>query len=168
MDQHTAYIGLGSNVGDRLSHLASAREALAHHGIIEQVSAVYETEPVDVVNQPWFLNQVVVTRTSLTPFELLRQCLRIETLSGRTRVVEKGPRPMDLDILLYDQLIIDEVSSGLALTLPHPRLHMRRFVLAPLCELIPHQVHPVLKKTFAELLAHLDDPAEVKRLTGSQ
>jgi 2-amino-4-hydroxy-6-hydroxymethyldihydropteridine diphosphokinase len=162
MHQHTAYIGLGSNVGDRLSYLASARAALRERNTIERVSSVYETEPVDVVNQPWFLNQVVMVQTSLTPFELLELCLGIEAELGRTRLVDKSPRTIDLDILLYDQLIIDEVRGHLSLIIPHPRLHLRRFVLVPLCELSPQQIHPVLGKTFAELLAELDDPAEVR------
>ena len=165
MHQHIAYIGLGSNVGDRLSHLASARAALAQHATIERVSSVYETEPVDVVSQPWFLNQVILIRTSLAPFELLRLCLGIEAELGRTRLVEKGPRTIDVDILLYDQLIMDEVSGDLSLTIPHPRLHLRRFVLVPLCELIPQQIHPARGKTFAELLAELDDPAEVRSVS---
>lgn len=162
MSEHTAFIGLGSNLGDRLRHLAAAREALSEWVTVERTSSVYETEPVDLPDQPWFLNQVLLIRCTLAPFALLDACLTIEHRLGRVRSVPKGPRTIDLDILLYDDLIIDEERDGHHLAIPHPRLHLRRFVLVPLCELAPDRKHPILGRTMTELLASVPDEARVR------
>lgn len=159
--EHTAVIGLGSNLGDRQWYLARARDMLTAAGVVENVSPIYETEPVDYTDQPDFLNQVVVVRTACTPLELLRLCLSIERTLGRERLLAKGPRTIDLDLLLYDDLSLDIVEEGDRLILPHPRLHERRFVLVPLCDLFPAGIHPVLRKSFAELLTEVNDPARV-------
>jgi len=161
--EHIAVIGLGSNLGDRRWYLECARDLLAAAGPLEAISPIYETEPVDTTDQPDFLNQVVVLRTAHAPLELLRLCLAIERALGRTRSLPKGPRTIDLDLLLYDDLCLDIVDQGDRLTIPHPRLHERRFVLVPLCDLLPAGIHPVLGKSFAELLAEVNDPARVTR-----
>lgn len=159
--EHTAVIGLGSNLGDRSWYLARARELLASAGVIESASPIYETEPVDYRDQPDFLNQVVVLRTACAPLELLRLCLSIERALGRERLHARGPRTIDLDLLLYDDLSLDIVEGTDRLTIPHPRMHQRRFVLVPLCDLLPTGFHPVLGKSFAQLLAEVNDPARV-------
>lgn len=145
-----AYLSLGSNLGDRAENLAEALRLLRHPRVeVTRVSAVYETEPVDVEGQPWFLNQVVEIETSLFPMMLLKHIQAIEREMGRRRTVAKGPRLIDIDILLYAQFIVDTPR----LTIPHKELHKRRFVLEPLCELIPEARHPATRKTFRELLA---------------
>jgi len=161
MGEHIAFIGLGSNLGDREAYLAQARQALSHYGTLERCSSLYETEPVDVRDQPPFLNQVVALRTGRDPVALLRACQTIERTLGRERLVPKGPRTIDLDLLLYDDRVLAIETDELQLILPHPRLHLRRFVLVPLCEICPDGRHPVLKRSFAELLAELTDAAAV-------
>lgn len=156
-----AYIGLGSNLGDRARNLRAGIRAMIEAGFEEtRLSQIYETEPVDTFAQPQFLNMVAeLDINSLpAPTEVLARLLQIELSLGRTRDTLKGPRTIDLDLLLYgDQSIHNET-----LTLPHPRLHLRRFVLAPLAELSPGLVHPTLKQTVTELLAGLADRSEVK------
>lgn len=161
MGEHIAVIGLGSNLGDRAAHLARARQELSRCGTVERCSSIYETEPVDVREQPRFLNQVVLLRTSLDPVALLRACQAIEQRLGRQRLIPKGPRTIDLDLLLYDDEVLTIETEEVHLILPHPRLHCRRFVLVPLCEILPDGRHPVLAKSFSELLAELMDTAEV-------
>lgn len=161
MSEHIATLGLGSNLGDREAYLSRARTQLAQHGILDRCSSIYETEPVEFQDQPRFLNQVVQLRTALDPLSLLRACQQIERELGRERFIPKGPRTIDLDLLLYDEEILALEVEGLSLVLPHPRLHLRRFVLVPLCEISPEGRHPVLGKTFAELLGELSDSAEV-------
>ena len=161
MSEHIAFIGLGSNLGDRKAYLARAREALSRYGTLERCSSLYETEPVDVRDQPRFLNQVVALRTRLDPIALLRACLEIERMLGRERHTPKGPRTIDLDLLLYEDEILAIETEDLQLLLPHPRLHRRRFVLVPLCEICPDGRHPILGKSFSQLLAELEDTAEV-------
>src|SRR5690348_1251053 len=125
----TAYLSVGSNVGDRESHLAHALERLAADDLrIVRASAIYETEPRDVPDQPWFLNQVVEIETSLFPKQLLGRVQRIERLLGRVPTRPKGPRTIDIDILLYGEVIV----SAPGLEIPHPQLPYRRFVLEPL------------------------------------
>jgi 2-amino-4-hydroxy-6-hydroxymethyldihydropteridine diphosphokinase len=126
-----------------------------------RLSSIYETAPVENENQPAFLNMVAELRgpTLPSPEQLLARLLRIEYALGRTREVPMGPRTIDLDLLL----VKDEQLNTQFLTLPHPRLHLRRFVLVPLNELVPNLVHPVLKKPVRELLAHTDDKAKVLR-----
>ena len=126
---HRTFLGLGSNLGNREQHLHLAGRSLAHAGIqILKVSSIYATEPVDFKNQDWFLNQVISAETLLEPGHLLACCLKVEQTLGRERTVPKGPRNIDVDILLYNHRVIENPG----LTIPHPRLHLRRFVLVPL------------------------------------
>ena len=158
---HVAFLSLGSNRGDTWLHLRTARQALTALGVsVEEVSACYATEPVDFKDQPWFLNQVIRVRTDLTPMELLQACLRTEHEQGRRREIAKGPRTLDIDILLYDDLILQAPQ----LEIPHPQIPLRRFVLEPLAALAPDKVHPVLQETVAMLLARCQDPSRVQRL----
>jgi 2-amino-4-hydroxy-6-hydroxymethyldihydropteridine diphosphokinase len=150
------YLGLGSNLGDREETLRLAREALTAAGIaILRTSSLYETEPQDLAGQPWFLNQVVEAETALFPMQLLGRVQKIEKELGRHRIVEKGPRTIDVDILLYHRFLIDSP----ALVVPHPRMHERRFVLAPMAELAPELRHPVTRQTMREMLARIKGQA---------
>ncbi len=167
MSEHTAFLGIGSNVGDREGYLRAAREALSQFVLIERASSIYETEPVDYRHQPWFLNQVVAIRCSMEPYELLTCCQMIEQQLGRVRKLPKGPRTVDLDILLYDDLILDEERRGIRLVIPHPRLHLRKFVLIPLCEIAPSLKHPITGHTIEGLLSTVDDRAQIIRYTTS-
>jgi 2-amino-4-hydroxy-6-hydroxymethyldihydropteridine diphosphokinase len=161
---HVAFLSLGSNVGDTRHHLKAAHQALGALGVsVEEVSAFYASEPVDFKDQPWFLNQVIRVRTDLTPTELLRACLRTEYEQGRRRDIAKGPRTLDIDILLYDDLILE----GPELQIPHPRIPLRRFVLEPLAALEPNKIHPVLQDTLGSLLAKCQDNSRVERLEES-
>ena len=159
-----AYVGLGSNLGDRAGYLLFAVRGMLDAGLdVIRLSSVYETAPVENENQPAFLNMVAELRGSTlpSPEQLLAWLLRIEYALGRTRDIRQGPRTIDLDLLIFK----DERANTEFLTLPHPRLHLRRFVLVPLNELVPNLVHPVLKKPVRELLAHTDDKAKVIRWT---
>lgn len=157
---HTVYLGLGSNLGDRDEYLRSAIRALADAVAVERISGVYDTAPLLVANQPRFHNLVVVGRTSLGPRELLRFVKGIEASAGRAPGgVRYGPRVLDVDILLYDDLSL----STPELTIPHPRIAERAFVLAPLAEIAPELRLPALGRTVAELHAGLAD-ADVRRI----
>jgi 2-amino-4-hydroxy-6-hydroxymethyldihydropteridine diphosphokinase len=123
-------------------------------------SSFYETEPVEFTQQPWFLNCAIALETNKTPEQLMAAILRIEEEMGRRRVQKKGPRSIDIDILLFDDTIVDSKE----LTIPHPAMHQRRFVLEPLAEIAPELLHPVLKKTIGELLDSLPPGQVVKRL----
>ena len=156
----TYYLSLGSNLGRRTANLARARRLLAAAGVeILRESSVYETEPVDYRDQPWFLNQVLEVRTALDPPGLLRLAKSVEARLKRVPTLAKGPRTIDIDILLADGLIIETPD----LVVPHPRLHLRNFVLAPLSELAPGIIHPVLGKNVGELARASADPCLVKR-----
>ncbi|OFV91495.1 MAG: 2-amino-4-hydroxy-6-hydroxymethyldihydropteridine diphosphokinase [Acidobacteria bacterium RIFCSPLOWO2_02_FULL_61_28] len=163
----SVYLSLGSNVGDRLENLRRACLTLEARGIgIRRASAVYETEPVDVREQAWFLNCAVEVETTLPPARLLEELQQIERELGRERLRPKGPqakspRTIDLDILLYG----DSVIHTDYLLVPHPRLHERRFVLEPLRELAPSLRVPLLHRTVEQLLRELRDPSEVRQLS---
>ena len=181
------YIGLGSNIGDREANLGEATARIEKLGpAIVQESSIYETEPVGLADQPWFLNQVIETKIidSLTSKRgpvlddpeaiatvraeaLLSELLKIEHEMGRARTIANGPRAIDIDLLLFGDKIIghsneDGEFSFKDPTVPHPRMHLRRFVLEPLCEIAPELVHPVLKKTCREMLASLEDASTVR------
>jgi len=161
MGEKTAYLSLGSNMGDREKNLRVAIDELPHAGVaIAKVSSFYETEPVDFLDQPWFLNCVVEAETHFDPFMLLRALREIETKMGSKKVVAKGPRLIDMDILLYGSETIDTPD----LQVPHPRMHLRRFVLVPLAEIAPSLRHPSWAKTISELAAVTTDRSEVRRL----
>ncbi len=155
------YLSLGSNVGARAKNLQNAIAALADAGVeVSRISSIYETEPVDLRKQPWFLNCVVEAQTNLPPLELLQALRAIEAHMGSKKLVPKGPRLIDMDILLYGNETID--TPGLQV--PHPRMHLRRFVLAPLAEIAPRARHPVLGLTAAEMLASSPDKSAVRKL----
>lgn len=146
-----AYLSLGSNLGDRRANLEEALRRLAAIGTVTATSSVYETAPVDFTRQPDFLNVAVILETKKMPRQLLHALLEVERALGRKRAAkahpEKSPRTLDIDILILGSAIIDTPE----LTIPHPRLHQRRFVLEPLAEIAPDLRHPVLKRTMREL-----------------
>ncbi|MBO9614451.1 MAG: 2-amino-4-hydroxy-6-hydroxymethyldihydropteridine diphosphokinase [Dyadobacter sp.] len=155
------FLLLGSNLGDRGQVLASAREAIAAQaGSIIRQSAIYETEPWGNTDQPVFLNQVLEISTSLLPEDLLRIILNIEHDLGRVRYERWGARVIDIDILYFGQTVMDSAR----LTLPHPRIQDRRFVLAPLAEIAAGFVHPLLQKTSAQLLEQCPDTSAVSKI----
>ncbi len=146
---HLIYLGLGSNLGDRYGLLQQAILKLSESGItVKRNSSYWETEPVGYTDQPWFMNLIVEATTNLPPLRLLKTLKKIEASLGRTPTIQNGPREIDIDILLYDQ----EILEGNALTIPHPRFHERRFVLEPLAELTPQLIHPKLGKSIRQLL----------------
>ena len=155
--QTTVYLSLGSNLGDREQNL---RAAIARLRGVLAVSSFYETEPVEFTEQPWFLNCAVAVRTELTPEQFLAKIQQIEHEMGRRRIQPKGPRNIDIDILLFGDSIINTPE----LDVPHPAMHQRRFVLEPLNEIAPEARHPVLKKTVRELLQALPAEEQVKKL----
>ncbi len=165
---HTVFLGLGGNLGDRAAALDAALAGLAGLVVVDAVSPVYETDPMGYRSQPAFLNQVVRARTGLAPRALLRGLKALEHALGRPRrdPIRFGPRVIDLDLLLYDDRVVDEppAGDGLALRVPHPRLAERAFVLVPLADLAPDLVHPELGATIAALRARVDD-AGVRRAT---
>ena len=157
----TAYLSLGSNLGNREANLREAIAHLGELGRVSKVSAVYETEPVEVSGrQPWFLNCAASVETELTPLEFLKRLLAIELAMGRKRTELKGPRTIDMDIIFFGEEVLDTKE----LSLPHPAMQHRRFVLAPLAEIAPEAWHPVLRRTVRELLAALPPDAGITRL----
>ncbi len=158
--KHIAYLSLGSNIGDREAHLHDAITRLRTCGRVLSISSFYETEPVELTDQAWFLNCAATLETSYSAGELIGGLLAIEQQMGRHRLDKKGPRIIDIDILLFD----DVVTNTPALTIPHPAMSGRRFVLAPLAEIAPEARHPVLKKTIRELLDALPPGQIVRKL----
>jgi 2-amino-4-hydroxy-6-hydroxymethyldihydropteridine diphosphokinase len=155
----TAYIGLGSNLGDKQANCRTAIALLAKSGRVVRVSSLYCTEPMGYREQDDFVNAVVEIETGLSPDELLDQCRGIEKELGRVRTIRWGPRTIDVDILLYGTEMIETPE----LTIPHPLLHTRRFVLVPLCEIAPQAFNPKLRKTASDLLLDLPDHQRVVR-----
>lgn len=156
MHLHTAYISVGSNMGDRLKNCRKGMHSLAAGPgcRILAKSRIYATEPVDYADQQWFINRVFKLGTILDPFQLLAQIEAIQRTAGRIEdPIRFGPRVLDLDILLFDDLILD--SERLAI--PHPRMHRRRFVLKPICDIDPTIIHPVLKQDMQSLLNGLGE-----------
>jgi 2-amino-4-hydroxy-6-hydroxymethyldihydropteridine diphosphokinase len=160
--RQNAYVSLGSNLGDRAGFLLLAVRGMLAAGLdVIRLSSIYETQPVEYTEQPVFLNLAAELRGSTlpTPEQTLARLLRIEFALGRTRDIRLGPRTIDLDLLLFK----DEQRDTEFLTLPHPRLHLRRFVLVPLSELVPNLVHPVLQQSISDLLTNCEDQSMVKR-----
>jgi 2-amino-4-hydroxy-6-hydroxymethyldihydropteridine diphosphokinase len=157
-----AYLSLGSNVGDREANLREAIARLEEIGHVVAVSSFYETEPVEFTAQDWFLNCAVLLETEEMPAQLMKSLISLEQAMGRRRLQPKGPRNIDIDILLYG----DSVVRTKGLTIPHPGMPERRFVLQPLAEIGPDVRHPVLKKTVRELLEALP-PGQVVRKLGT-
>lgn len=160
----TVYLSLGSNVGDRAANLAQAVELLAELGEVSAISSMYETEPVEFVHQDWFLNCAVALESDKLPRQLLAALQRIEQQLGRRRTVAKGPRTVDVDILLFGSSVIETAD----LVVPHPAMHERRFVLEPLAEIAPQVRHPVLKKTIRELRDALPPGQAVRKITATR
>jgi 2-amino-4-hydroxy-6-hydroxymethyldihydropteridine diphosphokinase len=154
-----AYLSLGSNVGDREHNLQEAIRRLGAYGRVTSASALYETEPVEFTEQAWFLNSAVALETRKRHSELMAGLLQIEQEMGRVRRQKKGPRIIDIDILLFEDAVVDTPE----LTIPHPAMAQRRFVLEPLAEIAPEVRHPVLKKTIRELLRDLPPGQHVRK-----
>ncbi len=165
MAKKTVYLSLGSNVGEREANLRAAIAALPAAGVrVTRVSALYDTEPVDYLEQGWFLNCVVEGETEKAATELLRSLREIESRMGSKKLVAKGPRLIDMDILLYGL----ETLETPELQVPHPRMHLRRFVLVPLAEIAPGLKHPSWNGTAEDLLARVADRSEVRRINSSE
>ena len=160
---HSAYIGFGSNIGDRLKHIQNAIHALSKtEGVIlQEISSVYKTDPVGPEAQGQFLNGVAAIQTNLSPLFLLHTLKDIETAVGRQRRIRWGPREIDLDLLIYGDLCL-RIEK---LVVPHPEMHLRRFVLVPLAEIAQNLVHPVLQETIQTLLERLGNDKSVIRTT---
>jgi 2-amino-4-hydroxy-6-hydroxymethyldihydropteridine diphosphokinase len=157
----SVYLSLGSNLGDRIANLRKALQMLSGAKVeVRRVSGFYRTEPVDLGSQAWFVNCVAEAATDLMPLQLLRACQSLERALGRRPGISKGPRPVDIDILLYQSSVV----RSAALEIPHPRMASRRFVLIPLREIAPHLRHPVSQRTIPQMLSALADASQVIRL----
>lgn len=156
------FIGLGSNTGDKIENIKKAIEELGKvpENKVVDVSTLYRTEPVGGVDQDWFVNAVAELETTLSPRELLNTLLDVERGLGRVRNVKWGPRTIDLDILLYDDLIMDEEG----LSIPHPLLQERGFVLVPMAEIAPKVIHPRLKKDMSEIMKSIHDNKKIEKM----
>lgn len=156
-----AFLLIGGNLGDRAAHLAQARDLISRHiGPVCKSSAIYETAAWGLTDQPDFYNQAILVTTPLLPEPLMQTILAIESDMGRIRKERYGPRVIDIDILLYNNLVY----RSPAVTLPHPRMTERRFVLAPLDEIAPEEVHPTLHRTIHQLLLQTMDDSPVKKI----
>jgi 2-amino-4-hydroxy-6-hydroxymethyldihydropteridine diphosphokinase len=159
------FLSLGSNLGDRVANIRKALEQLPGVGVeIKRVSSFYRTEPMDFRPQAWFVNCVAEAETRLMPLQLLKAVKLVERALGRRPAVAKRPRPIDIDILLYDSVVV----RSAVLNIPHPRMGERRFVLLPLRELAGNFRHPVTKRTVYEMLAGAGDTSQVVRLRASE
>lgn len=157
-----AYLSLGSNLGDREANIRECIVRLAALGKVIKTSSLFETEPMERQDQPWFLNCAVQLETELSPRELLAGIQKIEAELGRNRVVDKGPRTIDIDILLFDNQIVSDTD----LKIPHPAMTRRRFVLEPLSEIAANVVHPRVRKTIAAMRSELPEgEGHVRRLS---
>lgn len=162
MTRHTAYISVGANLGDKLANCRGGVRSLIRCGdvTLQRRSKIYQTAPVDYIEQEWFVNLVVQIATRLEPPALLKRLQRIQLQAGRVNdAVRFGPRLLDMDIVLFDNLVLDSPE----LTIPHPRMHKRRFVLVPMCDIDPALIHPRLNQTMQSLLEGLDDPNQLIR-----
>lgn len=165
MAETAVYLSLGSNIGDREKNLETAIAALADVRVhVTRVSSFYETEPVDLREQPWFLNCALQGETTVPVLDLLHSLRGIESQMGSKKLVPKGPRLIDIDILLYG----DETIDTPELQVPHPRMLLRKFVLVPLAEIAPNLKHPLWGGTVTELAAKLQDPSEVRRINQAE
>ena len=159
----TVYLSLGSNMGDRAENIALAIAALRQRGVrVTQESSLYETEPLEIREQPWFLNCAIAVETELSPERLMKVLLEIEREMGRERILPKGPRLIDIDILLYGSDIVREPG----VEIPHPRMAERKFVLVPLAEIAGEVNHPVAMMTIAEMLEATADRSAVRKWPG--
>lgn len=161
MQCHTVFISIGSNIGNKLENCGKGIATLTRtvETVLLKKSGFYRTEPVDYTDQDWFVNCAVKIKTSLNPFELLTELKRIEAEAGRkNNSVRFGPRVLDLDIIFFD----DQTLNSDNLVIPHPRMHQRRFVLRPICDIEPDVIHPAFKKDMVALLAELGDNYAVK------
>lgn len=157
----TAYLGLGSNLGDRRQNLTKALKLMSPQVKVVKLSSIYETEPVDYADQPLFYNAVCQVSTTLSPQELLYLVKGIEQRLGRRASFPNAPRPIDIDILFYG----DKIMHSRELTVPHPRLVERVFVLVPLAEIAPDLIHPEKRQTITQLLSKLEPVAGVQKLS---
>lgn len=160
--KNQAFILLGSNLGDRLNNLQKAVDGISDLGNVIRLSGLYKTEPWQMNSNDWFVNQVLELETPLTPEALIDKLLLLESELGRTRTAAEGyqSRIIDIDILLFNDDMIDTEK----LTIPHPRMHLRRFTLMPLAEIAPNKIHPIIKTTSLELLQACEDQSEVQRM----
>ena len=159
---HTVYISVGANLGDKLDNCRKGVRALTQFRdiVLQSQSRIYQTAPVDYTEQDWFVNFVIKITTTLDPHALLKRIQQVQVQAGRAKdTVRFGPRLLDLDILLFDDLVLASPN----LTIPHPRMHKRRFVLVPMCDIDPELLHPQLQQTMQSLLDGLDDPSQLIR-----
>ncbi len=161
MDQkNKSYLGISTNIGDLKKNIETATEHLKELGEILEISSHYKTEPVGYKNQDWFINICLLLETSLTPQELIKETLKIEEKMGRERKIKNGPRIIDIDILFYEQNTVKFPT----LTIPHPFIQERNFVLTPLAEIAPEFIHPILNKSIKQLKEELNNPDQVIKI----
>lgn len=163
-DKSMAFLSLGSNLGDRAGNLLGALAKLSAAGLeIRAISPIYQTDPVDNLDQPEFLNiAAAVGGFDGEPASLLGLCLQLESELGRVRAVRRGARTIDIDLLMFGDRVEDGVWDGISLTLPHPRMHLRRFVMTPMRDIAPDLRHPVIGHTMSEIFEALEDTSSVR------